>query len=242
MLTLALETATRIGSVALLQGEEILDESILDTTLKHSEKILPALTALLQKNKLGLEQLDLVACGLGPGSFTGLRVALGLAKGFAFALKKPLIGVSSLQALAMNAKASTSPIVPLIDAHRGEVYAACYQDKKEIEMHRAVAPEIFATFLGERFSQQKIFLVGDGAERYQEVFQRTLKSCAAFVPDSVIHAGAIGRIAFQRKSQGFCEDPASVEPFYIRAGVGGPAVSVVERLTNQAFSKHSPHS
>ncbi|MDO8461629.1 MAG: tRNA (adenosine(37)-N6)-threonylcarbamoyltransferase complex dimerization subunit type 1 TsaB [Deltaproteobacteria bacterium] len=182
MRVLALESATRTGSLALVDyvgaplGAPLngvrqaapLREITLDASLQHSEKLMPALIEMLGA-EFKIETIDLFAVDHGPGSFTGLRVGMALMKGFAFASRaseasgKPLIGVSSLEALAMN---GSGLVVPMIDAHRGQVYTAVYEvgaalrDRRKslwdgrpklIEPEQAIEPEKWLKYLVEKY-------------------------------------------------------------------------------------------
>ncbi|MDO8644643.1 MAG: tRNA (adenosine(37)-N6)-threonylcarbamoyltransferase complex dimerization subunit type 1 TsaB [bacterium] len=215
MKVLALESATLVGSVALLDGESAT-EKILDVSLHHSEKLLPAIISLLEETGNSLQQIDLLACDAGPGSFTGLRVGLALMKGLAYGNKKPLLTVSSLEVLAMNAT-SPSSIVPMINAYRGEIYTAVYQDGKQVVEEQVIGPEAFLKSLEK--SPSGLCFLGDGALHYRSLIETVMGDKASFGDDPVIHAAHLGRIALKRFQQG--ENPSLFElaPRYLRAGV-----------------------
>ena len=125
-LMLALDTASPTGSVALVQGECLLGESLLNLKTTHSERLLGVVDRLLEGLGCTLDQLDALAVVRGPGSFTGLRVGMATAKGLALALELPLVGISSLAALAANAPFARMPVCALLDARKDEVYAGLY--------------------------------------------------------------------------------------------------------------------
>ncbi len=102
MKILAFDTSTKAGSVCLLENETIIGELYFNLDKTHSERILPIIDYLLNFANIDIKEIDLFVSGIGPGSFTGIRIGLSIAKGFSFALKKPLIGISSLDALAFN--------------------------------------------------------------------------------------------------------------------------------------------
>jgi len=123
---LALETATRTTSVALCRGEELIAEETGAADRTAAESLLPAIDAVLRRAGLSAAQLECFAVSIGPGSFTGLRVGLATVKGLAFGSACPVAPVSTLAALACTAPQRDLPIVPLLDARRGEVYAAAF--------------------------------------------------------------------------------------------------------------------
>lgn len=125
---LAIETATEACSVALVHGEMIITRSEL-APRRHAELVLPMADALLAEAGLGRHALDAIAVGRGPGAFTGVRLGVSLAQGMALALDRPVITVSSLAALALEAPEDEddAAILAVIDARMGEIYAACYR-------------------------------------------------------------------------------------------------------------------
>jgi tRNA threonylcarbamoyladenosine biosynthesis protein TsaB len=125
-LLLALETATRTTSVALLRGEELVAEVTAPADLTAAEGLLPAVDAALRDGGSDVSDVAAFAVSIGPGSFTRLRVGLATAKGLAFGTPRPLVPVPTLAALAWAAKRRDAPVVPLLDARRGEVYAAAF--------------------------------------------------------------------------------------------------------------------
>lgn len=123
---LAIETATETCSVALLYGEALLDRSEM-APRRHAELVLPMAESLLAEAGITRGQLDAIAVGRGPGAFTGVRLAVSVAQGLAFALGIPVVPVSSLAALAMQAPRNGAAILATIDARRSEVYAGAFR-------------------------------------------------------------------------------------------------------------------
>jgi tRNA threonylcarbamoyladenosine biosynthesis protein TsaB len=239
MKILAVEASTKIGSVAILDGDTILIENILDASLRHSEKLMPALDASLKEVNLGLEHIDVFACGVGPGSFTGLRVGLAMMKGIAFATGKPLLGVSSLDTLAMNARTGTVPekgdsplyVVPMIDAFRSEVYTSLFKNKKRIIDEQAINPKEWLKYivgaspracpndLG-RYGNLPLHFVGDGAIKYKTEINTIIGEQASFAEDHTIHASHMAYLAADQFGRGTRIDLDKLSLKYIRAGVG----------------------
>jgi tRNA threonylcarbamoyl adenosine modification protein YeaZ len=127
MLSLGIDTSTRTGYVALVQDDHLLLEETVDAELDHSASLLPAIRSALERSRLSLSDLDCVGVGLGPGSLTGVRVGIAFAKGLVFAIRKPLVGVSSLEAIAHRRRNSPGSISVVVDAKMGGFYCASYR-------------------------------------------------------------------------------------------------------------------
>ena len=128
MILLAFDTSTAYLSLAISDDDRFLAVRTLNNNRALSSKMIPALTRMFQKAGCAPAEIDAVAVGLGPGSFTGLRVGLSTAKGLAYALNKPILGIPSLDVTAMNVtKGSADQVCVLFDARRDMVYAAVYQ-------------------------------------------------------------------------------------------------------------------
>ena len=127
MLTLAIDTATKVCSVALCRDQEILATYDISMGMTHSEGLLPQLEQLLQRTKIAKEAIDLIAISMGPGSFTGLRIGLATAEAMAYTWKCKLHGVNTLKALAYNLPLEGMVLSPVLDAQKGNYYQALYQ-------------------------------------------------------------------------------------------------------------------
>ena len=123
---LAIETATEACSVALLHGDALIDRSEV-APRRHAELVLPMAESLLSEAGITRSQLDAIAVGRGPGAFTGVRLAISVAQGLALALDLPVLPISSLAALAMQAPAGGAAVLAAIDARRGEIYAGAFR-------------------------------------------------------------------------------------------------------------------
>ena len=127
MKILGIETSVKSGSLALIEGEDIVTRADIDTRLNHSARLIPVLNELLRLAGWGIDDLDGVGVGLGPGSFTGIRVGLAAGQGIAFGTSIPLAGIGSSQAMVQGSSAPDGPVVTLLDAGRGRVYGAGYR-------------------------------------------------------------------------------------------------------------------
>ncbi|RMG14022.1 MAG: tRNA (adenosine(37)-N6)-threonylcarbamoyltransferase complex dimerization subunit type 1 TsaB [Deltaproteobacteria bacterium] len=177
MRILALDTSTWVLSAALVDGERVRERHQALPRGRHSEHLPGVLLALLDEAGLALEAIDLLAVSLGPGSFTGLRTGLATVQGMAYAARRPLVGVGSLEAMAYEAVTAGegmgpgARLVPTLDARRGQVYAGFFRwDGSALEQEgEALALEPAA--LAERLDPGAV-LFGEGAERYQALSSR----------------------------------------------------------------------
>ena len=126
MKILAFDTSTKAGSVCILEDKTIIGEVYFNLDRTHSERILPIIDYILNFTKIKINEIELFVCGIGPGSFTGIRIGLAIAKGFSFALNKPLIGVSSLDALAYSLYLEEEYIA-IIEGRNKEYFYAIYK-------------------------------------------------------------------------------------------------------------------
>src|SRR4030042_1800262 len=141
MLILAVETSTSAGSLALMDAPlagkdseaegKCLAEHTLNLPGTHSEKLMPAIDNLLREASLSLREIGGIALALGPGSFTALRIGVSTVKGLAYALRVPVVGVPTLDALAQNVRFAPFPVCPVLDARKKEVYAALFRGEGE---------------------------------------------------------------------------------------------------------------
>lgn len=228
MLILALETSTPTASVAIMEapfggkdslgGEKILGEFTLNLSGTHSERLMPAIDSLLRETSLSIGDIQGMALALGPGSFTSLRIGVSTVKGLVYGLKIPVVGVSTLEALAYNVPYSSTVICPVLDARKKEVYAALFRGDgsgKIIRMSEdwVVSPEE----LFRRISENTLFL-GNGVEVYGDVFRENLGARASFgSPElSLPRALNVAKLSLPKFQRGETLDPFTFTPIYIR--------------------------
>jgi len=192
MITLAIDTATSSTSVALrlADGSTLSerDDPAPGGHPGHATRLLPMASQLMQEAGVGWEALDRIAVGVGPGTFTGLRVGVATARGLAQSLSVGLLGFSSLAALAGGATPEAERVLAVIDARRGEVFASLYERGPEgrpraLAAPVAVDPAALGAVIGG--DAGSVLAVGDGAVRYREDLERT----GAHVPprESALH-------------------------------------------------------
>jgi tRNA threonylcarbamoyladenosine biosynthesis protein TsaB len=216
---LALETSTDVGSIALWRDGDILLR-VCPVGVSHSATLLPLIAATLAEVGLAFAQLDGIAFAAGPGAFTGLRVACGVAQGLAFAHDIPLLPVGTLDALAVASGGHR--VLVALDARMGEVYFACFQAGLPLGPIGVYPPS--AVPLPESTGW---LACGNGLAAYPVLHER-LSACAdQWLPDLMPSADAVARLAAPRLARGERIDPADAVPVYVRDKV---AQTVAERL------------
>ena len=213
MKILALDTSTEYCSLALLLNGEMLAREAL-AGQRHSELILPMLHALLAEAGIQLKELDGIAFGAGPGSFTGLRIACGVVQGLAFGAELPVTGVSTLQALA---EASEAPrVIACLDARMGEIYHAAYQKQHGV-WHTISEPSLCAPQHAPCLEGSEWVGCGSGFDAYSEALQSAYSGQIKHVTHGVFpHAQHIASLAMPVFQQGCGVDASLAAPHYIR--------------------------
>jgi tRNA threonylcarbamoyladenosine biosynthesis protein TsaB len=220
---LCLDTSTPTARVAILDGAGAALARADATAERHSTHVLKLCDEVLRALALKPEALDGIACGAGPGSFTGLRVGLAVAKGLALATGKPLLLVSSLDALAFDVAAAAGgaafTAVPCIDAGKGEVYAL----PRAVDAAGAVAPSsedpwrLSPTALLERLAgEPSVVLAGNGAERHAALFDGALPPGARRITVEGPSPRAVALLALPRLARGEADDLEKAVPVYGR--------------------------
>ncbi len=218
MITLAIDTATKTAGVALLGDERILAEYFFDLSVNHSETALPAVRRGLELAGIGIADVGLIALTVGPGSFTGLRIGASTVKGLALATGTPVVGVSSLEALAYNAAGFPGVICPLLDARKGEVYAGLYRAGGEgfpepvMEERVATPAEILPHVQGDA-----LFL-GDGLAAAAGLIAGRPVDITHFLPPNLqsIRASSVALIGRRKRQRGETLDLTTFVPRYLR--------------------------
>ena len=206
-LILAIDTTREAGSLALARGEELVEEISLHAPGGFAHVIYGQLAQLLGRHGVKPAMVDCFAAASGPGSFTGVRVGLACVKGLAEALGKPAVAVSNLEAMASFGSAPRRAVV--LDARRGEIYGAVYDDAG-----RLVSPEVVMTLAAwlETLPEGEMeFIAMDPAALAGTRFEH-----ARIVTASPALAGAIARIALARFLGGEASDPAALDANYVR--------------------------
>jgi len=210
MRVLGLETSTLAGGVALVDGERLVAEYVLDVSVTHSERLLAAVDRVLADARWAPRDLEGVAVSIGPGSFTGLRIGVSTAKGLALALGLPIAAVPTLDAMAATVPWAALPVCPVLQARRGEVYASRYRRdgeglRREWE-YLALSPGELSGRLGE-----PTLLVGDGATGVDSPHARHLPA-----PRRVPSPACVAVLGRERLRLGDSVGAAELAPLYLR--------------------------
>ena len=218
MLILAFETSAKAASVALMENEKLLGESYQNTGLTHSQTLMVMAEDLLKQCGKTVQDVTAVAVAEGPGSFTGVRIGVAAAKGFAWGREIPCYGISTLEAMAESLGIYEGWICPVMDARRGQVYNALfYADRGEVEPCRDDRAISLAD-LGAELAvlNAPIFLVGDGSD----LAYKTLKEYVNVIlpPEHRKHQRATGVaiLAARRAAQGDDSSGGELTPNYLR--------------------------
>lgn len=181
MLVLGIDSSTEMAAISLLNDDKIIAEINLALYRRHSERLLPNIAHLFKESDYTIKEIDVIAVTIGPGSFTGLRIALSTVKGFAQALNIPVVGISTLEVLAYNYKSVKGLLVPVIDARRERVYTALFDnylkkdkfDKKRIWNDTTLSLEKLTAELKliNSINKKKIYFIGNGVNKYKDLFK-----------------------------------------------------------------------
>ncbi|HZX63107.1 MAG TPA: tRNA (adenosine(37)-N6)-threonylcarbamoyltransferase complex dimerization subunit type 1 TsaB [Bacteroidales bacterium] len=224
-LILNIETATGVCSIALARDGQLIGLKESNTKYNHSSVLTLFMDEVLKTAGVALPDLDAVAVSEGPGSYTGLRIGVASAKGLCYALEKPMIGVSTLQAMAIGMVHPVSAIqethllyCPMIDARRMEVYCAIFDERgNEIRETRAeiMDENSFMEYLG----KNRVVFAGDGALKCRPLFDKHPN--AVFSEDFQASAKFMISLSEEKFSQKKFEDIAYFEPYYLKDFVAG---------------------
>jgi tRNA threonylcarbamoyladenosine biosynthesis protein TsaB len=215
-LVLAIESATSRPSVALLRGDAVLALRHAPPGAAAAEVLLPGVQSVLEEAQVSLGDVGLFALAIGPGSFTGLRVGLASVKGLVFGRARPVAAVSTLEALCLEAGSSGGPVAALLDARRGDVYAAAFGPGGEGGCERELLPEgLYALeALVPRLPQGCRF-TGDGVPLHAAALGSAGFPTAREVVEGAV-APAVGRIGRRLLALGRVHDAAALVPRYLR--------------------------
>lgn len=232
MKILALEASAKAASVALCEDEVLVAESYQNCGLTHSRTLMPMCESLLAHSGLTLEDVDLIACANGPGSFTGLRIGLSIAKGLAWAKGTPCAGVSTLEAMAWNLAGFDGTICCAMDARRKQVYNAIFRAE---DGHLERLCEDRAISLEELFQEEKMraggqIVVGDGAKLCYD-YAKEQGISLHLAPENLRfqHAYGVARAALEQVKTGKVTTGAALTANYLR-------LSQAERERNERLA------
>jgi tRNA threonylcarbamoyladenosine biosynthesis protein TsaB len=217
-LLLSIESATRVMSVAVLEGETLLAEISTFDERVHSERLLPAVDQLLRIADLSLDQIEAFAVSIGPGSFTGLRIGLATLKGLALGSNRPAVAVPSLAALTLAAAGAVGPVAALLDARREEVYAVCLEGPGEIGTPLIADAVFTAEELAAALPGSCTVVVGEDAEGVAGAAAERAGGGLALLPAALGRARAFhtGLLGARLLARGEGQPSEDLVPRYVR--------------------------
>ena len=209
-----LETSTTLCSVALANNGELVALREVNDGYKHAENIGKFIQECLDEGGITAHDLDAVAVGSGPGSYTGLRIGVSTAKGLAFAIEKPLIAIPTLRTMSLDSRLREfdGVLVPMIDARRLEVFCAVYNNEG-LEIEPARAEILDEHSYADLLAQEKVAFFGDGAAKFKDIVKHENASFFEDVWPSTIQMIQPALEKFKHK---LFEDVAYFEPFYLK--------------------------
>ena len=215
------DSSTAVASVALMEEDKLVFEANMNHGLTHSEKLMPLIDQAFTLSDWQPREVDVFGVVEGPGSFTGLRIGVATVKGLAQAADKPVVGVGTLDVLAMNAPHFVGAVVPILDARRGEVYTATFHFNgcelvREGEDRAVPLCDVLKELLQRG---QKALFLGDGVPVHREAISRELGEAALFMPPSLSlqRASSAAVLVMEKARAGLTQSPLSLTPRYVRA-------------------------
>ncbi len=216
MLVLAIDTSTRVGGIAIVNEGGVISEIRLSVSIEYSERLLPEIDHLLELSGISINDIELFAISKGPGSFTGLRVGMSTVKGLAFATGRPVITVSTLEALAWNMPFARFPVCPVIDARKNEVFTALFRWNEDSPVrlmddsviNRTELKDIIRSITGD----ERFILIGDGTKFYRDEAEFIIAPPERNIPSPA----CVGFIGLRLAEKGIFEDPVKIIPAYLR--------------------------
>ncbi|MBO4267041.1 MAG: tRNA (adenosine(37)-N6)-threonylcarbamoyltransferase complex dimerization subunit type 1 TsaB [Lachnospiraceae bacterium] len=221
MKIIAIDSSGLVATVAIATEDSITAEYTVNYKKTHSQTLLPMLSAISDMTELDLDTVDAIAVAAGPGSFTGLRIGSATAKGLGLAMKKPIIEVPTVDALAANLWGVTDVICPIMDARRSQVYTGLYEfnaDNELTVLHEQYAEDISVVVEEINGIGRPVVFLGDGVPVYRETIEKIVKVPVRFAPPHMNRqrAGALAYIAARYYKEGKTVSAADHKPQYLR--------------------------
>lgn len=210
MRVLAVETSSLAGGVALLDDERLVAEYLLDVSVTHSERLMAAIDRVLTDARWTARELGGLAVAVGPGSFTGLRIAVSTVKGLGLALRLPIAAVPTLDAMAAALPWAALPVCPVLDARKGEVYASLYRWDGYAMRRQWEYLALSPAALAERLTEP-VIVAGDGAPVIRSPHARLLPP-----PRRLPSPACVGLLGLERLRRGETVAAAALAPLYLR--------------------------
>lgn len=220
MKILAVDSSGLVASVALVEDHKMVAEYTVNYKKTHSQTLLPMIAEIAEMTETDLNEIDAIAVAKGPGSFTGIRIGAATVKGLGLALNKPVIGVPTVEGLAMNLCGVDTLVCPLMDARRNQVYTGIYRFRgNQIEVVKDQIPVGIEDIISalNQIGEAVTFL-GDGVAVYKDVIEQNIEVPYTFAPAhmNAQRAAALGVRAFEYWENGLHVSADEFEPEYLR--------------------------
>lgn len=229
MKILAIDTSTMLGGIAIMDDAGLIAESRLNVRTTHSERLMTEIEHCLKQSGLNINDMDVFAVAIGPGSFTGIRIGLSTVKGFSYATGKPVVSVPTLEALAWNFPYSRYPVCTMFDARKKEVYAALFkwEDKgfqrlmpektsDAGDFCRAIAGLPGCSSVASH--TDRVIFAGEAALLYRDAITGVMQDKAVFAsPEKmVVSPASVASLAVKKAERGDFSEPLTLAPLYLR--------------------------
>ena len=217
MKILAIDTSSERGSIALLEDDQVSVEFSQKLERQYSSNLVPMIEQVLAKASVKLSEIEGYAVGVGPGSFTGIRVGITTVKGLALVTKKPVVGISSLLALAYNTSGGSYAVTPLVDAKRNLVYFAWYRPDQNGKLSEQIPPTLGTIHEALSKINRVSLFIGDAVLKYRRNILSSKREKAHFTDfsDPFPRAVFIGKIALEKFQKGKTDSINSLAPTYL---------------------------
>lgn len=224
MKILAIDASGLVASVSIINDDKMVAEYTLNHTRNHSVTLLPLIDSIIESTETDASEFDYIAVAGGPGSFTGLRIGASTAKGLAFAWKKPIVSVPTIDSLCYNVFGNSGIICPILDARRKQTYTGIYRfvpagDTYKLEtIKEQCATDIESLIAELNEIGEKVTFLGDGVPVFKDIINEKLTCEKTFAPhhQSRQRASSVGMLAMEYIKEGNLEDTFSHRPIYLR--------------------------
>jgi len=212
---LAVDTSTQTMGLALYDGIQVAGEMLWQTKTHHTVELAPAVEELLKRCSVRPADLKAIACALGPGSFTSLRIGLALAKGMSLSLKIPMLGVPTLDFLVASQPLLDTPMAAVLPAGRGRLAVGWYQNKESCWVSEGPATIMTAEDLSAQIKESTYICGEFDAEERQTLSRKWKNAVLASPAQCVRHPGMLAELAWKRFQAGEQDEPISLSPIYL---------------------------
>ncbi len=217
MRILGIDTSTKYAGLAIVENSELIACCSMQLQASHSEKLIPEIAHILEIMKIPIETIDCYAVTAGPGSFTGLRVAVSTVKGLSFSTGKPVVTLSTLEVMARGFPSVSYPICPILDARKKEVYLALFKWRENI-LTRIKEDSVVSIDSIVDWIKEKTIFIGEGVRVYKHRLMEKLGNNAMFIESvyGIPNPALVAIMGEEKAKRGEFVSAHQLEPFYLR--------------------------